>query len=276
MAGVSGPWVVSAASRSRAPGAGASAMGKAFHRADDTRWTMCGRFSQQRPTSELAEIFGAEDLVDAPGGHFNVAPTDDAAVVVQREETRAVTAYRFGLIPHWADTAKVGNRMINARAETMERSPAYRYAFRRRRCLVPVDAFYEWQRDGKIKRPFAITTQDGSPIALAGLWSGWRDPDTDQLVRSFAIVTTTPNDLLRPIHDRMPVVVAEADWDRWLDPKLEDPAELKDLLVPADDAALEAYPISRLVNDVRNDGPQLLEPIGPITEPAQGQLGLAG
>jgi putative SOS response-associated peptidase YedK len=237
---------------------------------------MCGRFSQQRPTSELAEIFDAEDLVDAPGGQFNVAPTDDAAVVVQREETRAVTAYRFGLIPHWADSAKVGNRMINARAETMERSPAYRYAVRHRRCLVPVDAFYEWQRDGKIKRPFAITTPDGKPIALAGLWSGWRDPDTDQLVRSFAIVTTAPNDLLRPIHDRMPVVVAEADWDRWLDPKLDDPAKLKDLLVPADDAALEAYPISRLVNDVRNDGPQLLEPIGPLAEPAQGRLGLAG
>lgn len=228
---------------------------------------MCGRFSQQRPTSELAEIFDAEDLVDAPGGHFNVAPTDDAAVVVQREEKRAVTAYRFGLIPHWADSAKVGNRMINARAETMERSPAFRYAFRRRRCLVPVDAFYEWQRDGKIKRPFAITNSAGRPIALAGLWSGWRDPDTDQLVRSFAIVTTAPNDLLRPIHDRMPVVVPEADWERWLDPTIEDPAKLKDLLVPAQDSALEAYPISRLVNDVRNDGPQLLEPIGPVAEP---------
>jgi putative SOS response-associated peptidase YedK len=237
---------------------------------------MCGRFSQQRPTSELAEIFDAEDLVDAPGGHFNVAPTDDAAVVVQRDDKRAVTAYRFGLIPHWADSAKVGNRMINARAETMERSPVYRYSLRRRRCLVPVDAFYEWQRDGKIKRPFAITSSDGSPIALAGLWSGWRDPDTGEVVRSFAIVTTAPNDLLRPIHDRMPVVIPEADWDRWLDPTIDDPAKLRDLLGPAADQPLEAYPISRLVNDVRNNGPQLLEPIGPIAEPAQEELGLTG
>jgi putative SOS response-associated peptidase YedK len=226
---------------------------------------MCGRFSQQRPTSELAEIFDAEDLVDAPGGRFNVAPTDDAAVVVQREDRRAVAAYRFGLIPHWAESAKVGNRMINARAETLQRSPAYRYAFRRRRCLVPVDAFYEWQRDGKVKRPFAVTSPDGKPFALAGLWSGWRDPDTDQLIRSFAIVTTAPNDVLRPIHDRMPVVIPESDWDRWLDPTLEDPEQLKRLLGPAANEEVEAFPVSRRVNDVRNDGPELLEPLGPVT-----------
>ena len=109
---------------------------------------MCGRFTQERPASELAEIFGAEPLVDDPGGHYNVAPTDEAMVVVQRDDRRAVTAYRWGLIPHWANEAKVASRMFNARAETLTTSPAFRDAFRRRRCLVPVDSFYEWKREG--------------------------------------------------------------------------------------------------------------------------------
>jgi putative SOS response-associated peptidase YedK len=238
---------------------------------------MCGRFTQQRPTSELAEIFDAEDFLDAPGGRYNVAPTDEAAVVVQRDDRRAVTAYRFGLIPHWADSAKVGNRMINARAETLERSPAYRYAFGRRRCLIPVDSFYEWRRDGRSKQPFAVRDPEGKPLALAGLWAGWRDPETDEVVRSFAIVTTGPNDLMRPIHDRMPVVIPESEWDRWLDPTLRDPEDLQRLLVPADEAWLEAYPVSRLVNDVRNDGPELVEPLdaepAPPPEPQQLELG---
>ena len=137
---------------------------------------MCGRFSQQRPASELAEIFSAEPLVDDPGPRYNVAPTDDALVVVQREERRAITAYRWGLIPHWADSAKVGSRMFNARAETLTASPAFRDALRRKRCLVPVDAFYEWRREGEIRQPYTIARADGRPLVLAGLWDGWRDP----------------------------------------------------------------------------------------------------
>ena len=147
---------------------------------------MCGRFSQQRPASELAEIFAAEPLADDPGPRFNVAPTDDALVVVQREERRAITAYRWGLIPHWADAARVGSRMFNARAETLTSSPAFRDAFRRKRCLVPVDGFYEWHRNGTRRRPFAIARADGRPLALAGLWSGWRDPAADRVVRTFS------------------------------------------------------------------------------------------
>ena len=220
---------------------------------------MCGRFTQERPTSDLAEIFAAEDLADAPGGRFNVAPTDEAAVVVQRDERRAIKAYRWGLIPHWADSAKIGNRMFNARAETLTTSPAFRDAFRRRRCLVPVDSFFEWRREGTVRQPFRIMRSDARPLALAGLWSGWRDPETDEVRRTFTIVTTTPNDLMRPIHDRMPVVLAEEAWDRWLDPALPDPGELQGLLVPAPDEDLEAYPVSRAVNNVRNDGPGLIE-----------------
>ena len=131
---------------------------------------MCGRFTQERPASELAEIFGAEPLVDDPGGHYNVAPTDEALVVVQREERRAVTAYRWGLIPHWASDAKVGSRMFNSRAETITSSPAFRDAFVRKRCLVPVDDFYERAKAGTGKHPYAIALADRHLMALAGLW----------------------------------------------------------------------------------------------------------
>jgi len=222
---------------------------------------MCGRFTQERPSSELAEIFEAEDLAEDPGGRFNVAPTDEAAVVVQREDRRAVRAYRWGLIPHWADGPNVGSKMFNARAETLTSSPVFRDAFRRHRCLVPVESFYEWRREGKIRQPFRIVSEDGRPFALAGLWSGWRDPETDEIRRTFTIVTTGPNEMMRSIHDRMPVVVPPEAWDRWLDPALPDPGELQGLLVPAEDGTLEAYPVSRAVNDVRNDGPGLILPI---------------
>lgn len=222
---------------------------------------MCGRFTQERPTSELAEIFEADDLADAPGGRYNVAPTDEAAVVVRRDDHRAVTAYRWGLIPHWADDPRIGNRMFNARAETLATSPAFRDAFRRRRCLVPVDSFYEWRREGKVRKPFRVVGADGRPLALAGLWSGWHDRDTGEVRRTFTIVTTGPNEVMRSIHDRMPVVVPPEAWDRWLDPALPDPGELQGLLVPAPDGSLEAYPVSRAVNDVRNDGPGLIEPL---------------
>ena len=224
---------------------------------------MCGRFSQQRPASELAEIFAAEPLVDDPGPRFNVAPTDDALVVVQREERRAVTAYRWGLIPHWADGAKVGSRMFNARAETLTSSPAFRDAFRRKRCLVPVDGFYEWHRAGAARQPFAIARADGRPLALAGLWSGCHDPSTGRVVRTFTIVTSRPNEQMVGLHDRMPVIVPDDAWASWLDPRLEDPAELHGLFEPSDDVALRIWPVSPLVNNVRNDGPELFEEVAP-------------
>ena len=222
---------------------------------------MCGRFTQQRPASELAEIFGAEPLVDDPGGHFNVAPTDEALVVVQRDERRAVTTYRWGLIPHWATDARVGSRMFNARAETLTASPAFREAFRRRRCLVPVDGFYEWKREGAIRQPYLVSRADGRPLALAGLWAGWHDPSTDTVRRTFTIVTTTPNDALAELHDRMPVVVAEDAWSRWLAPMTGETGELHGLLVPDERLDLRVQAVSRLVNDVRQDGPALVEPL---------------
>ena len=222
---------------------------------------MCGRFTQQRPASELAEIFGAEPLVDDPGGHYNVAPTDEALVVVQRDERRAITAYRWGLIPHWATDAKVGSRMFNARAETLTRSPAFSRAFERRRCLVPVDSFYEWKREGTVRQPYRVVRADGRPIALAGLWAGWHDPATDAVRRTFTIVTTTPNRALADLHDRMPVILPDDAWGRWLEPSPADLGEVLGLLGPNDEVDLEVYAINRWVNDVRRDGPELIEPL---------------
>ncbi len=221
---------------------------------------MCGRFTQERPASDLAEIFGAEPLVDDPGARYNVAPTDEALVVVQRDDRRAVTAYRWGLIPHWASEAKIGSRMINARAETITASPAFRDAFVRKRCIVPVESFYEWKRDGTIRQPYRIVRRDGHPLALAGLWSGWRDLATDTVRRTFSIVTTTPNEAIATLHDRMPVVLERDTWDRWLDPRPADPGELLGLLAPSE-ADLEVYAVGRAVTDGRRDGPELIERI---------------
>ena len=220
---------------------------------------MCGRFTQERPASELAEIFGAEPLVDDPGGHYNVAPTDEACVVVQRDERRALTAYHWGLIPHWASDAKVGSRMINARAETITASPAFRDALVRKRCLVPVDSFYEWKKEGTVRQPYRVVRRDGRPLALAGLWSGWRDPATESVRRTFTIITTTPNEALTHLHDRMPVVLDDDAWDRWLDTTPRDQGEVLGLLVPNEIVQLEVYPVIRAVNDVRRDGPELIE-----------------
>jgi putative SOS response-associated peptidase YedK len=219
---------------------------------------MCGRFMQERPVSDLAEIFEAEALVDEPGGHYNIAPTDEAIVVVERDDRRALKAYRWGLIPHWAPDARIAARTFNARAESIASMPAFRESFRQKRCLVPVDAFYEWKRQDGVRQPYRIFRADGRPLALAGLWAGWKNPDTGEVRRTFTIVTTTPNAVVAELHNRMPVIVPEDAWGRWLDPRPSEPGELRALLEPSDEVALEIAPASRLVNDVRNDGPQLL------------------
>ena len=236
---------------------------------------MCGRFTQERPASELADIFAAEPLADDPGPRFNVTPTDDVLVVVQREERRAITAYRWGLVTHWSTDLKTGSRMFNARAETLTTSPAFRDAFKRRRCLIPVESFYEWKREGSVRQPYRVVREDGRPLVLAGLWAGWKDPTTEQVRRTFTIVTTTPNDALVDLHDRMPVIVLEDAWDRWLHPTAAEPGELRAMLQPTDDVALRIYPVNRYVNDVRRDGPELIEPLLEVAAvAAEGTLGI--
>jgi putative SOS response-associated peptidase YedK len=235
---------------------------------------MCGRFAQPRSSEELARIFGATDTASLPGERYNVAPTDEVSAVVEHHGDRAVEAFRWGLVPVFASGPREGARLINARAETVEASPAFRAPFRRWRCIVPADAFYEWRREGVPglpttparsgrrgrSDPFAVRPRDGGILALAGLWSVWRDPETAARLYSCTILTTAPNALLAPIHDRMPVILDPTDWDAWLHE--ETPIEdLRPLLVPAPEGTLEAYPVSPAVNNVRSDGPELLAPL---------------
>ena len=206
---------------------------------------------------------------------YNVAPTLPVYAVALRkpregEESprRALGTFRWGLVPSWAKDATTGSRMINARAEGIEGKPAFRSAVQRRRCLIPADAFYEWQRrthaDGRPagKLPFAIRRTDGQPMAFAGIWEVWRDPnDPDsELLRTCAIVTTSANDLMAPIHDRMPVILEREAWSVWLDPATES-AVVRGLMAPAADGILEAFAVSSLVNKATNEGPELMEPL---------------
>jgi len=205
-------------------------------------------------------MFDAEPPTDELLPTYNLAPTDEAAVVVERGDRRAIRAYRWGLIPSWAKDEKIAAKLFNARAETLATSGAFRESFRRRRCIVPADAFYEWQRQGGARQPFLIRRRDEATLALAGLWSGWHHPETEQVIRTFTIVTTTANRTLAGVHDRMPVILSPDHWGRWLDPEMQEMGELTALLEPAADDALVLYPVRPLVNNVRNNGPELIEP----------------
>ncbi|MEA2622021.1 MAG: hypothetical protein QOH61_931 [Chloroflexota bacterium] len=221
--------------------------------------------TQQTRPSEVARIFDAE-LRDDAGFEpsWNVAPTDPVTVVLQRDDGRAVERLRWGLIPAWADSPGQGARMINARAESILRSPAFRVAFRRRRCIVPVDGFYEWLRRDGGRAPFLLRSPaDGERrlLPFAGIWSVWKDPATGNWVPSCAVVTTAASDQVAPIHDRMPVILSGDDWRTWLDPDVTDSGELMSLLRPAPDDALLIHPVSPLVNSVRNNGPELVVPL---------------
>jgi putative SOS response-associated peptidase YedK len=224
--------------------------------------------TQQTPMSDVARIFDAEVREDEPAApSWNVAPTDPVTVVVQRDDGRVVERQRWGLIPAWADSPSAGARMINARAETIMNSPAFRVAFRRRRCVVPADGFYEWIRDGGKPKPFMLRPADGfaedaaTPLLnFAGVWSVWKDPATGIWVPSCSVVTTEASRQVSPIHNRMPVILPGDSWRTWLDPDLTDTAELLSMLVPAEDA-LDIYPVAPLVNSVRNNGPELATPL---------------
>ncbi len=239
---------------------------------------MCGRYTSTSTVSDLASVFEVDEVkADPLPPRYNVAPSLPVyAVALTRPKEgeedkgphRALGTFRWGLVPSWAKDPSIGNRMINARAEGIADKPAYRRAVARRRCLIPADAFYEWQRrtgrDGRPagKLPYAVRRCDGQPMALAGIWEVWRDKDDPEAapVRTCAIVTTAANSLMAPIHDRMPVILEREDWAAWLDPAT-DMCAVQRLMKPAADGVLEAYPVSTQVNNVANDGPQLIEPL---------------
>ena len=221
---------------------------------------MCGRYSLIADIGELAGRFEFDGDWDKFESRYNVAPTQEVLTVVGGE-TRRGGFMRWGLIPHWAKDPKIGARMINARAETVSEKPAFRDALRRRRCLVLADGFYEWQRVGASKKPMRIVMRSGEPFAFAGLWSVWRDPDGNR-IPSCTIITTAANDLLRPIHDRMPVILPWETENLWLDRSVEDPGALGSVLVPHDGDAMDAYEVTTLVNSAANDVPEVIAHIG--------------
>jgi putative SOS response-associated peptidase YedK len=232
---------------------------------------VCGRVVAKTPLPELARQFRAELAFQTPNGRppepsWNVAPTDLLPAVLESRSrhTRLIGELKWGLVPHWAKDPSTGYRMINARAETLTTKAAYRDAFTRHRCVIPVDAFYEWQRvHGRRKQPYVIEREDGQPLSFAGLWALWRprnDPEAEPL-RTCTIVTTEANDLVQPLHDRMPVILPRATWNEWLDPNNDDVEGLQRLLRPPVSRGLVAYPVSPMVNSVDNDGPQLVEPM---------------
>lgn len=228
---------------------------------------MCGRYRLSRRAEIIRDHFGIDTEVDwSP--RYNIAPTQPVATIHQHhsEPKREFSLMRWGLIPYWSKDAGVGARMINARAETVAIKPAFREPLRYRRCLVPVDGFYEWKRDGHGKQPYCFTSADDSPFAFAGLWDRWSAPD-GTIVKSCAIVTTTPNALMADVHDRMPVILPADGYDLWLDPSIHDSASLCDLLKPFDSSAMHRFPVSTRVNKVENDDPDCSAPVE-LTIPA--------
>lgn len=220
---------------------------------------MCGRFTISLPTADVALAFGVTETAKPVSPSFNVAPGMSVPVVVDEGRGRRLDAFRWGLVPSWAKDLAVGYKMINARAETLAEKPAFRRAFRDRRCLILADGFYEWKTEGARKRPYHIRMKDASPFAFAGLWEVWTPPEGEP-IRSCAIVTTAANDVMRPLHPRMPVILPAEAQGPWLDPSNHDVESLKALLLPLPGDALVAYPVSTEVNSPRNDSPRNILP----------------
>lgn len=245
---------------------------------------MCGRFVSSSSAEAISKFFGASfenncGNSEVLPANYNVAPTQDViAVVANAEGERTAQIFHWGLVPNWAKDSKIGSKMINARAETIGQKPAFKGLFKKHRLLIPMDGFYEWQQGveggpvtkaGKpIKTPMFIHRVDGELLAVAGLWATWRDratgPDAPWL-HSCTVITTAANATMTPIHDRMPVILPESCWPEWLDPTNGDTEALQRLLVPAANDILTIHPVSTEVNNARNTGPQLIEPVGTAT-----------
>jgi putative SOS response-associated peptidase YedK len=233
---------------------------------------MCGRFVSSSSPERIAAYFGADVAVDTLGENYNVAPTNDIyGVVADADGHREVQAFQWGLIPVWAKDRKIGSRMINARSETVAEKPAFKAVFKKHRLIIPMDGFYEWApgteggpvtKAGKLaKRPHFVRRSDGEPLAVAGIWSAWRDREEGAdapWLHTASVLTTNANATMEPIHDRMPVVLPKAMWDVWLDPTNHNVDMLSGLLVPARDDLLTMHEVSTDVNNVRNKGIELI------------------
>lgn len=251
---------------------------------------MCGRYAASTDPDKLVEEFEIDEVSGPiPGPQFNVAPTNQVPAVLERsnkdsgEVSRRLSPLTWGLVPSWAKDRKIGARMINARFESVAEKPSFRKAFTSRRCLLPADGYYEWYTQDAPpgvkakKQPFFIHRSDGGLLVMAGLYEIWRDPQKDKdddsaWLRTCTVITTSATDALGHIHDRMPMVIKQEAYQSWLDPKLNDADAALELLAVTDADALEAYAVSTQVNSVRNDGPELLEPLAEEQDPSSETL----
>jgi putative SOS response-associated peptidase YedK len=215
---------------------------------------MCGRFTQSQSVPRIAQEFGVAEISCDLGPSYNIAPTQKVAVVIT-DGVKKLVPVRWGLVPSWAKDITVGSKMINARAETITEKASYRNAFKKRRCLVVADGFYEWQNVGDSKRPVYIRLKSGKPFGFAGLYEVWKSPEGEE-VTTCTIITTEANELMSPIHARMPVIIPRQDEDLWLSPETKDPSRL---LKPYPAEQMEAYPVSKRVNSPKSNSPLCIE-----------------
>jgi putative SOS response-associated peptidase YedK len=244
---------------------------------------MCGRYASTRPKLQLTETFhiDADHTDERLREDYNVAPTKTAPAILSTlpkdsaedvAPTRRLELLRWGLVPPWAKDIKIGAKMVNARAETISDKPSFKRPFGARRCLLPIDGFYEWVAEDHggpkpVKQPYFLRPKDGGILAAAGLWERWHDPakdkdDPDAWLHSFVIITTDATDDVGRVHDRMPMIVLPEQWDEWLDPRLTDPNQARILMDPPEPGTLDIYAVSTAVNQARSNGPQLIEPLG--------------
>jgi putative SOS response-associated peptidase YedK len=222
---------------------------------------MCGRFAFYSPSEATAALFGVNASLEVQP-RYNIAPTQYIAAIRNNEdEERELTMLRWGLVPFWAKDPSIGNRMINARAETVAEKPSFRAAYRKRRCLVLADGFYEWHTEAGVKVPYFISLAEQQPFAFAGLWENWQSKDSDESIQSAAVITTAANDFMLPLHHRMPVILESGTADRWLQGDDEIVSTATD-----NTPRLRAWPVDRRVNNARNESTDLIEPAGVIRE----------
>jgi putative SOS response-associated peptidase YedK len=223
---------------------------------------MCGRYRLSRRKQTIEEYFASTSGDEEWNPRYNIAPTQPVPIIRQnpKEPVRELSLVRWGLIPSWAKDASVAAQMINARSETASTKPAFRDALKSRRCLIPADGFYEWQRMGKAKQPYCFEVNDGKLFAFAGIWDRWRDR-TGYTIESCSILTTTPNAMTSVVHDRMPVILDPDSYDLWLDPGMTDMRVVSDLLQPYDAQLMRCYPVSTRINHVANDDEECSKPV---------------
>jgi putative SOS response-associated peptidase YedK len=223
---------------------------------------VCGRFVRQKEIDAIISEFGINEVSCDLKPSYNIAPTQQVAIIVE-DGVKQLIAVRWGLVPYWAESLATGNKLINARAETIDKKATFKEAFQKRRCLVVADGFYEWQKDGKTRQPILIRLKGAGSFGFAGLYENWISPAGEN-IRTCTIITTEPNEIMAPIHDRMPAIVCKEDEARWLDPHCQSPTNLLQLLRPYPAEQMETCFVSSLVNSPSNDSPECIVPAAPV------------